>query len=121
MGQITIEGMEFYAYHGCFEEEQLIGTRFCVSIYIKTDTTKAERSDDLGQTIDYQAVYNMAKEEMAINSKLLEHVGRRILDRLFLDFPTAEKARLTIEKLDPPVGGKVRHVGVTLKDTRRNK
>ena len=110
--------MEFYAYHGCFEEEQLIGTRFSVSIYIKTDTTKAERSDDLDQTIDYQAVYNIVKEEMAIKSKLLEHVGRRILDRLFLDFPTATKARLRIQKLNPPVGGNVRHVSVTLKEAR---
>ncbi len=118
MGQIAIEGMEVYAYHGCFEEEQLIGTRFSVSIYIKTDTTKAEHSDDLGQTIDYQAVYNIIKEEMAIKSKLLEHVGRRILDHLFLDFPTAAKARLRIQKLNPPVGGNVRHVSVTLKEAR---
>jgi len=118
MGQIAIEGMEFYAYHGCFEEEQLIGTRFAVSIYIKTDTSKAERSDDLNQTVDYQAVYHIVKEEMAITSNLLEHVGRRIMDRLFLDFPLAKKARLRIEKLVPPVGGKVEHVSVTLKESR---
>ncbi len=47
MSTISIEGMEFYAYHGCFAEEQLIGTWFVVDLFLETDTTEAEQTDDL--------------------------------------------------------------------------
>ena len=114
MGKITIEDMQFFACHGCFEEEQITGTRFSVDISINTDTTSAESTDDLSQTIDYQAVYNLVKEEMAIPSKLLEHVARRILDRLLREFPAAATAKIKVSKLNPPVGGKIGLVSITL-------
>ena len=34
MSQISIEGMEFFAYHGCFAEEQIIGTKFLVDLFL---------------------------------------------------------------------------------------
>ena len=80
MSTISIEQMEFYAYHGCFKEEQIIGTRFLVDLYLETDTKKAEKTDELADTVNYQEVYLLVKKEMDIKSKLLEHVGRRILD-----------------------------------------
>ena len=29
-GILEIEGMEFFAYHGCFEAEQVVGNKFTV-------------------------------------------------------------------------------------------
>jgi len=118
MSVIEIEGMHFHAYHGCFEQEQIIGTKFTVDLYFETDTSAAEKFDDLSATVDYQSVYNLVKEEMGINSKLLEHVGRRILDRLFVDFPAVENATLTVSKLNPPLGGEIKSVGVKLSRRR---
>ncbi len=65
-------------------------------------------------TIDYQSVYGMVKEEMAISSNLLERVGRRILDRLFRDFPMAAQARIKVSKLNPAIGGKTESVSLSL-------
>jgi dihydroneopterin aldolase len=118
MTKITIEKMHFFAHHGCFEEEQLIGTNFEVDVTIQTDTTEAEKTDDLSKTIDYQSVYVAIREEMDIPSKLLEHVGKRILDRLFFEFPAAEKIKLKISKLNPPVGGQVERVRIEMKRER---
>jgi dihydroneopterin aldolase len=118
MSIISIEGMEFFAYHGCFKEEQIIGTRFLVDIHLETDTSQAEHSDDLKQTVNYQSVYLMTKEEMAIKSKLLEHVGRRILSRIFNDFAAVEQVSLKISKMHPPVGGKVGSVSISFTETR---
>ncbi|OYT12618.1 MAG: hypothetical protein B6I19_09430 [Bacteroidetes bacterium 4572_114] len=73
MALISLEGMEFFAYHGCFSEEQIIGTRFVVDLYIETDMKEAEESDKLSKTINYQDVYLMVKEQMMVKSKLLEH------------------------------------------------
>ena len=115
MGTISVEGMEFYAYHGCFEEEQVIGTRFTVDLFMETDTSAAEITDNLAKTVNYQAVYGLVANEMKVKSKLLEHVGRRILDRLGNEFPQITGARIKISKMNPPVGGKVERVSVELR------
>ena len=78
MGLIQIEDMEFFSYHGCFKEEQIIGNKFIVNIDIETDTTKPELSDDINDALNYQRVYEYIKEEMKITSHLLENVCKRI-------------------------------------------
>ncbi len=114
MSTISIEGMEFFAYHGCFDEEQVIGTKFLIDLYFETETREAEQTDDLSKTINYQSVFLLVKEEMKQKSKLLEHVGRRILTRLKSEHPNIETATLKISKLNPPLGGKMENVSVTL-------
>lgn len=114
MAQIALENMEFFAYHGCFSEEQIIGTRFIVDLWIEADTTEAEQTDKLSKTINYQEVFFLVKEEMAEKSKLLEHVGRRILDALKDEFPEIISAKIKVSKMNPPLGGKIGSVGLTL-------
>lgn len=114
MSIISIEGMEFFAYHGCFKEEQVIGTKFSIDLFLNVDTSNAEVSDDLYDTVNYQDVFQLVKSEMQITSKLLEHVGRRILDRIKSTYPTVENATLKIRKLNPPLGGKMDYVSLTL-------
>lgn len=116
MGTIAVEGMEFHAYHGCFKEEQIIGNNFVVDIYFDTDTSEAEQTDDLDKTINYADVYAVIGEEMKQKSKLLEHVGRRIINSLKEKYPEMESVELKISKMNPPVGGKVGNVSVILSD-----
>ena len=66
MGLIQIEGMEFFAYHGCFKEERVIGTRFQVDISLESDTSQAEETDDLKKTLNYQDIYKLIKAEMEV-------------------------------------------------------
>ena len=115
MSTISIEQMEFYAYHGCFKEEQIIGTRFLVDLYLETDTARAERTDDLSDTVNYQEVYLLVKKEMGIKSKLLEHVGRRILDAIKEKYPEVSSAELKISKMNPPLGGKMNNVSLKMR------
>lgn len=114
MGLISIESMEFFAYHGCFSEEQIIGTRFIVDLFIEADTYEAEQTDELSLTINYQEVFLLVKEQMAIKSKLLEHVGRRILNALLDQFPGVEYAEVKISKMNPPLGGKIGNVSLSI-------
>lgn len=114
MGMISVEGMEFFAYHGCFAEEQVIGTRFILDLDFETDTAGAEASDDLKQTVNYQAVYQLVKSEMEVKSHLLEHVAARILKSVLVRFPMIGMAKVKVSKLNPPLGGKVDSVSVTL-------
>ncbi len=114
MAIISIEGMEFFAYHGCFKEEQVIGTKFNIDLFLTIDTSTAEASDNLHDTVNYQEVFQLVKGEMQVTSKLLEHVGRRILDRIKIIYPQVQKANLKIRKLNPPLGGKMDFVSLTL-------
>ncbi|HMM10971.1 MAG TPA: dihydroneopterin aldolase [Bacteroidales bacterium] len=117
MSIISIEGMEFYAYHGCFAEEQLIGTWFVVDLFLDVDTSEAEQSDKLHHTVNYLEVYQEVKREMEINSKLLEHLGRRILNAIGRKFPQVRHARIKVRKMNPPLGGKMDFVSLTLEST----
>ncbi len=114
MAIISIENMEFYAYHGCFEEEQKIGTRFQVDLNMEVDTSAAEKSDSLNDTVDYLAVYQCVKDEMMKPSKLLEHVARRILNRVQQEFGDVKYAWVKVMKMNPPLGGKMEYVAVEL-------
>jgi len=113
MSTISIENMEFYAYHGCFKEEQQIGTWFEVNLNIEADTSKAEVTDHLEDTINYQSVYLTVKRQMMEKSKLLEHVARRILDAVMAEYPVLS-AEVSIRKKNPPLGGKIGAVTVKL-------
>lgn len=114
MSVISIEGMEFFAYHGCFKEEAIIGTKFSIDLFLETDTSKAETTDELTNTINYQSVYKLVKKEMTSRSKLLEHVGRRILNCIQQNFPEVAHAKIKIRKLNPPLGGKMEFVSLEL-------
>lgn len=110
MGTIMLEGMEFFAFHGCFKEEQIIGTKFIVDLKIESDTSFSEDSDHLGDTIDYVVLYQCVKKEMEQKSHLLEHLAKRILFAVHTNFPDIDLIKLKIAKINPPMGGKMHQV-----------
>ena len=114
MGLIQIENMEFYAYHGCYKEERVVGNKFIVDVWLETDLQKASASDDIGDTLNYQMAYEAVKEQMSFKSHLLEHLAGRILDSLYSKFPEIEKATVKVSKMNPPMGGQMDRVSVTL-------
>lgn len=114
MGLIEIEGMEFYAYHGHFKQEQVVGNKFLVNIAIETNCTVAGQSDNLKDALDYQKVYTLIKEEMEQKSFLLENICKRVLDRLYNEFDTIQKASIKVSKINPPMGGQIEKVSITL-------
>lgn len=107
MGAIILRNMRFYAQHGCFEQERTIGTNFNVDLRLKVDTSQAEVSDNISDTVSYLDVYQVVKREMGIASNLLEHVARRIGEAILYEFPMVEGIQITISKLNPPLGGQI--------------
>ena len=113
MGKIAIEGMQFYAYHGRYQEEQVVGNQFIVDVYIETNIEKAAVSDALNQTINYEEIYKLAKTEMTIKSHLLEHVAKRIMDKIAKEY-SLKHLRVRVSKLHPPLRGNVERVYVEM-------
>ncbi len=114
MHKIIIEGIKVYAYHGCLKEEGKIGAQYVVDVTLEIDFTEASQTDNLSKTIDYVAVYEIVKTQMAIRSKLIEHVGRRIIIDLKKKFPTLEKLEVKVSKLNPPMNGNVERVSIVI-------
>ncbi|QCR24586.1 dihydroneopterin aldolase [Pontibacter sp. SGAir0037] len=114
MGQIALEGMEFFAFHGYYDEEQKIGNKYGIDLYIETDLSRAAESDELQQTVNYEVLYALALEEMKIPARLLEHIGHRIIDRVYEHFPFVQSVKISVYKFNPPLGGICKWAKVSL-------
>ena len=117
MGTILVTGIKCYSYHGCLEEEGIIGGNYIVDIEIETDFEEAASTDDLSKTVDYVEVHGIVKEQMAIRSKLIEHVAKRIGDALMKKITGINNVVVKVAKLNPPVNGDVQQVSVVYQKT----
>ena len=116
--KIYLDDMRFYAYHGVMEQERLVGGEYSVSLTVEADLSKAVRTDDVTDTINYAALYEVVKSEMAVPSKLLEHVAGRIGQRAMDTFERITTLTIKVTKLNPPMGADSKGASVELKMTR---
>jgi dihydroneopterin aldolase len=114
MGLIKIENMDFYAFHGHFREEQIVGNKFLVDLIIETDMHIPMKSDNLRDAVNYQKAYEIVKFQMEKKSHLLEHIAGRILDAIYSELSGIKKVTVKVSKLNPPMGGKIGSVSVIM-------
>jgi dihydroneopterin aldolase len=105
--KVGLEGIKFYAHHGYYEEETVIGNHYILDVTVETDFSAASQTDDLTQTVNYEKIYQTCSEVMAKNVKLLEAISEQIIDSLKLQYPEIRKIIVRIQKLNPPFGGDV--------------
>src|SRR5690554_7170348 len=98
MGIIRLKNIRVFANHGCLVEEKKIGSDYRVDLEIKADLGKSATTDELADTVDYVHLNRIVVEEMAVRSKLLEHVARRIILRIFEELPMVSKVLLEDRK-----------------------
>jgi len=118
VGKIKVSNIRVYAYHGCLKEESINGSDYRVDVEVLADLSKPSVTDNLSDTVDYVLINHIVKEEMAIKSKLLEHVAKRILDRILVECQTVTLAEVTVSKINPPINGDVEMVSINLQLTR---
>lgn len=114
--KIALSGMEFYAYHGCFDEEKTIGTHFKVDVCLHCDVTEAAANDDLSKTVNYQQVHAVVAEVMKESVNTLEALSYKIIKSLKESFQIIEKAEVTVYKMNPAIGGKTLWASVTMEE-----
>lgn len=119
MGVIEVENIRLYAYHGCLPEETEIGSNYRVDVRLEADLNKSVESDQLQDTVDYVTVHKIVCEEMKIPSKLLEHVVKRILDRI-KNLNGVLQVKVRVAKENPPIDGDVEYVAVALEESQRS-
>lgn len=118
MGIIRLQNIRVFTNHGCLEEEAKIGSDYRVDLEIEADLSTSTHTDDLPDTVDYVHLNAIVKEEMAIRSKLLEHVAQRIINRVFSEIKMVNVIRIEVSKINPPIGGDVEMVTIALEERR---
>ena len=114
MLKISLEGLEFFAYHGLYKLERKIGNRYSMNVTVTCKNSTIEKKNELSATIDYEKLYQVVKEEMNIPSKLLENIANRIAKRVFVSFKEAEYVNIVLKKFNPPLGGVCHSASVNL-------
>ncbi len=115
---ITIENLEFFAHHGCYEAERMAGSRFLVNAELRYDATRAIEGDSVDEAIDYRLACRVIQREMEQPVNLLETLCSRILDALFATFPQLDHAKIKISKINPPIGLPLASASLTLQRSR---
>ncbi|MDX9871832.1 MAG: dihydroneopterin aldolase [Clostridia bacterium] len=105
--KILLYGLKFQGFHGVFPEERARGQRFEVDVEIWGDFSRAARSDDLKDALDYAGVYEKIKEIITGPPVcLLEHLAE-LLCREILGFDLAQKVLVRIKKPEVDLGGEL--------------
>ncbi|MFH6984803.1 dihydroneopterin aldolase [Marinoscillum sp. 108] len=114
MGLVSLEGMEFYARHGYYEEERKIGNKYSVDVQLEVDFAEAASEDKLEGTVNYEKVYEVVAEVMSIDAMLLEHLAGKMIRKLKEAFPKVSKVQVKVSKYNPPIKGLCHRAMVTL-------
>jgi len=115
---VKVENLKIYAFHGCMEEEKVIGSDYIVDICAACSVGKKAFGDEIEGTVDYVDLARIAKREMSIRSKLLEAVVNRIINSCFNEIPVLEQISVTVSKINPPINADVAFVSVSMDKKR---
>jgi dihydroneopterin aldolase len=119
MHKIQLDNIRVYTNHGCLHEEELIGSEYRVDLEVTANLSKSARTDELSDTVDYVSLNAIIVEEMAVRSKLLEHVAQRILNRILKEELLVQQAEVKVAKINPPIGGDVQSVVIIMSQNRK--
>lgn len=107
--------MQFYGYHGLFNEEKKLGQRFLVDVELFTPLKRAGTTDHMEDSIDYGRVFEVIKNVVEGKPKnLIEAVAETIASQLFENFPTLNACDVKVVKPDPPIQGHYESVAVQI-------
>ena len=118
-GTVKVENLKIFAHHGCMAEEEVIGSDYVVNIKVSCMMSEKTFADDITKTVDYVDLARIAKREMAIRSKLLESVAKRISSSCFKEVPLIDTIFVSISKICPPINADVEAVTVEISETRK--
>ena len=113
-GRVFVKNIRLHAFHGVMPQERITGNDYLVSVSADCPLAVAAESDSVDDTLNYAHIYNIVKEEMALQSNLVEHVAGRIVRRVLAEFPLADNVRVEVVKLNPPMGAACDGAGVEL-------
>ncbi len=117
MTTIRLEGLDFFAHHGYYEEERKIGNKYTVDVKVLVDNTTFT-DDDLDQTINYEEIYLTISTIMSVSTKLLETLASSMCRELLKQFDSITEVTATVSKHNPPIKGVCARASVSICQSR---
>lgn len=111
--QVSLEEVRFYSPIGFYEEEQILGNEFFVTVSVSFPFKNPD-SEVLENTINYEEIYRILVEVMSPRRKLLESAAEDILNKLVETYSSVQKIDVRIRKSNPPFGGDLANSVVSL-------
>lgn len=109
---VALEQLRFFAYHGFYAEEGVLGNDFLLDIYVSFP--EPEEVEALSETVNYAALYDIAREAMVVPQPLLEQVVYDISGIIHQRFPNITQTKVALRKMNPPMAGEIRNSLVVL-------
>ncbi len=107
MIKVALQEVRFFAYHGFYPEEQILGSSFLLDVEVEFKNEDVE--DDISNTVNYEKLYFILAEEMKQPRKLLETLVQEMIEKIRADFPFLETVKVGIKKLNPPLPCEVKY------------
>ncbi|MCM3218075.1 dihydroneopterin aldolase [Niallia taxi] len=115
MDKIALNKMEFYGYHGVFQEETKLGQRFIIDLEVEADLQQAGTTDNLEYSINYGQLYFDVKEIVEGEPlKLIEAVAEAIAKKMLNSYNRIQSVMVRVIKPDPPIPGHYQSVSVEI-------
>ncbi|MBQ7454672.1 MAG: dihydroneopterin aldolase [Selenomonadaceae bacterium] len=117
--KIILTGLELFGRHGCSEAERKHVQPFVVDAELILDLSRAGKTDDLGDTIDYAAVLADIKKIVEGTSRnLIETVAQDVCNFLLMKYFLLDAVKIVLRKTDPPVEEKFSGAAVEITRSR---
>ena len=106
MGEFTIElrDLQFYSYHGLYEEEKKAGGEFVVDLWAKFPA-EDHALKSIDETVNYAALFRIVKDEMDQPRELLETIAQSIAEKVYAKYSVIKEVAIRIEKKKAPIIG----------------
>lgn len=105
---VRLEGLSVFGHHGARPYEKEAGQRLEVDLELEPADDRAEKSDKLGDAVDYDALYHTVREVVEGESfHLLEALAARTAETLLDRFPIRRvRVRFAKQNLGWTTGGR---------------
>ena len=112
MDVIRLNKMVFYGYHGVSAAEKETGRRYEVDCELEADLAPSGKTDNISDTVDYVAVYNLIREIVEGKAfSLIESLAVTLADSILENFPIY-RTTLRVRKVIPPIAGNIDHIEI---------
>ena len=97
--------MQFYGYHGVYDHEKELGAPFEVDVELSKSFDQAASTDDIDQTVNYDAVHKLVKDAVSnFKYNLIETLADKIANRIIVNFEV-EKVVVRVRKPKVQING----------------
>lgn len=113
--EIALKNCAFFARHGVYTEEEVLGQRFFVDVFLTVDGGKSLENDDIEGTVDYGKAFIVIEKIITGKRKfLIEALALEVGKALCKKFPMVLESQVTVRKPNAPVQGVLDYVEVSI-------